>query len=262
MTSRVRGQVFGEQAEKYHRVRPGYPEQLVTDLLAMAGPGPVLEVGAGTGKATAAFAAHGADLTCLEPDPRMAAVLRRTVPGIRVVESTFEQWPPDRGYRLLISAQAWHWVDAERRTRLAFDALAPGGLFAPFWNVFLIPDERLHAELAAVDARHGFTEGGQTPHSLLLSAVPATPVMFADEWPTMADVPEHFTETTTRRYRSALTFTSTGYREYLESISLYRMLDDTARTAVIDDTVAVIDAHGGVIELTVFTDVALARRPR
>lgn len=261
MTSRVRGQVFGEQAEKYHRVRPGYPEQLVTDLLAMAGPGPVLEVGAGTGKATAAFAARGADLTCLEPDPRMAAVLRRTVPGVRVVESTLEQWAPDREHGLLISAQAWHWVDPDRRTGLAFDALAPGGLFAPFWNVFLIPGERLHAGLAAVDARHGLAEDGHTPHSLLLSAVPADPVPFADEWPAMADVPERFIETGTRRYRSALTFTSASYREYLESISLYRMLDEERRAAAIDDTITVIEAHGGVLELIVFTDVALARRP-
>lgn len=37
---------------------------------------PVLEVGAGTGKATLALAERGLAVTCLEPDPRMAAVLR------------------------------------------------------------------------------------------------------------------------------------------------------------------------------------------
>ncbi|HWS39555.1 MAG TPA: class I SAM-dependent methyltransferase [Actinoplanes sp.] len=261
MTSRVRGQVFGELAEEYHRVRPGYPAELVTDLLALAGPGPVLEVGAGTGKATAAFAAHGADLTCLEPDNRMAAVLRRTVPGVPIVETTFEDWTPDRAYGLLISAQAWHWVDPARRTRLAFHALASGGVFAPFWNVFLLADEALHTELAAVDARHGLTDDGHSPHSLLLGGDLAEPRAFAVEWPDMADVLEVFTEARTLRYRSERSYTSAGYRKHLQSISLYRMLDEDARTAVIDDTVAVIDAHGGTIELTVFTDVAVARRP-
>ncbi|GAA1625183.1 class I SAM-dependent methyltransferase [Actinoplanes couchii] len=257
----MRGQVFGEQAEEYHRVRPGYPAGLVSDLLALAGPGPVLEVGAGTGKATAAFAAHDVDLTCLEPDARMAAVLRRTVPGVPIVETTFEDWTPDRAYGLLISAQAWHWVDPARRTRLAFDALAPGGVLAPFWNVFLLADERLHTELAAVDSRHGLAEIGQAPHALLLSSIPAEPREFAAEWPDMADVPEVFTEAHTRRYRSARSYTSAAYRDHLRSISGFRMLDEDRREAAIDDLIAVIDDHGGTIELTVFTDVAIARRP-
>lgn len=261
MTSRVRGQVFGELAEDYHRIRPGYPAELVTDLLALAGPGPVLEVGAGTGKATAAFVAHGADLTCLEPDARMAAVLRRTVPGVPIVESTFEDWTPDRAYGLLISAQAWHWVDAGRRTRLAFDALAPGGLFAPFWNAFLVSDEQLHAELTAVDTRHGLASDGQTPHSLLLGSILDEPRPFAVEWPTLSEVPEIFSEARTLRYRSARTYTSAEYRDHLASNSIYRMLDDEPRERVLDDTIAVIDAHGGTIGFTVFTDAAVARKP-
>jgi hypothetical protein len=54
MTTRERQGVFGEVADDYDRIRPGYPGQLVDDVPAAAGPGPVLEVGAGTGKATPA----------------------------------------------------------------------------------------------------------------------------------------------------------------------------------------------------------------
>nr|GID88157.1 methyltransferase type 11 [Actinoplanes derwentensis] len=258
----MRGQVFGEEAEEYHRVRPGYPSELVTDLLALAGPGPVLEVGAGTGKATAAFAAHDVDLTCLEPDARMAAVLRRTVPGVTIVETTFEDWAPDRGYGLLISAQAWHWVDPGRRTGLAFATLAPGGLFAPFWNVFLVTDDRLHAELAAANARHGLAESEHTPHSLRLSDIPTEPRPYAEEWPDMADVVETFDEPRTLRYRSVRSYSSAAYRDHLLTNSAYRILDDEHREAAVADVAEVIDAHGGTLELVVYTDVAVARRPR
>jgi SAM-dependent methyltransferase len=260
MTKRVRGLVFGECAEDYDRIRPGYPAALVDDVLALAGPGPVLEVGAGTGKATSAFTARGADLTCLEPDPRMAAVLRRAVPGVRVVETTFEDWRPDREYGLVISAQAWHWVDPARRAALAFEALAPGGLLAPFWNVLLVTDRETHAALAAVDARHGLVEDG-SGHLLYAGDVPAEPRPFLVEWPELASTAELFTDLRTLRYRSNRTFTSAEYRAYLLSHSLYRMLDDERREAAVTDAVAVTEARGGRIDFTVVTDVVTARRP-
>jgi SAM-dependent methyltransferase len=260
MTSRERSQIFGELAEEYHRIRPGYPAGLVSDLLSLAGPGPVLEVGAGTGKASALFAAHGIDLTCLEPDPRMAAVLRDTVPGVPVIESTFEDWTPDRGYGLIISAQAWHWVDAARRHELAFAALVPGGLLAPFWNVFLLPDDDLYVALAEVDARHGLT-GNHTPHSMRPGDIPAGPVTFAEQWPELTGIEELFTDLRTLSHRSVRSYSSSEYRAHMSSISAYRMLDETERKTTLDETIEVLQAHGGTITFDVHTYAALARRP-
>src|SRR4051812_37134294 len=80
-----RARSFGAVADTYDRVRPGYPIALVTDVLDFAGgPAEALEIGAGTGKATRAFAqvARGLTITALEPDPAMSAVLtRRLDPG-------------------------------------------------------------------------------------------------------------------------------------------------------------------------------------
>ena len=257
MQTRKRQTVFGEVADEYDRIRPGYPEQLVDDVLAAAGPGPVLEVGAGTGKATGAFARRGIDLTCIEPDARMAAVLRRNVPDVTVVVSPFEQWRPDRGYGLLYSAQAWHWVDQDRRADLAWAALAPGGVFAPFWNVFLVADPGLHAALARVDARHGLD--AHTAHRNL-AGERVDLGDFLDDWPQLDLTGDRFTDRQSRRYESTLSYSSAGYRQYLLSTSMYRLLDPAAAAAVLDDTVAVIDEHGGSIEFQVSTDLALARR--
>jgi hypothetical protein len=50
---------FGSVAELYDRSRPSYPPALVDDVLGLVGVAPrVLEVGAGTGKATVLFAAR------------------------------------------------------------------------------------------------------------------------------------------------------------------------------------------------------------
>ncbi|MBL7259054.1 class I SAM-dependent methyltransferase [Paractinoplanes lichenicola] len=253
---RVRGTVFGEVADDYDRIRPGYPVELADELLGLAG-GPVLEVGSGTGKATRLFARDGVDLTCVEPDARMAEVLRRNLPGVEVVESAFEDWTPPRPYGLLVSGQAWHWVDPARRADLAFAALAPGGLFAPFWNVFLVADPGLHAALAEVDARHGLT--GHTSHRL--SAAGLVPLgEFEQEWADLGLTDGRFTGLRSLRYESVLSYDAEQYREYLMSTSLLRMLDPIKADVVLDETIAVIEGSGGVVDFKVCTDVALAQR--
>jgi len=71
---------FDASAALYDAARPGYPDALADDLLATAGRR-VLEIGAGTGKATVVFARRGASIVAIEPGPSLAVVLRRNVAG-------------------------------------------------------------------------------------------------------------------------------------------------------------------------------------
>jgi protein-L-isoaspartate O-methyltransferase len=60
---------FDEDAERYDRARPGYPPRLFEDLIELAGLGPgcrLLEVGAGTGKASVPLAVIGCRITAVE----------------------------------------------------------------------------------------------------------------------------------------------------------------------------------------------------
>jgi len=71
----------------------------------------VVELGAGTGKGTDVLVRLGAAVTCIEPDPRMSAVLRAKH-DVTVVTSTFENWaPPDGGVDVIAAALAWHRLD-------------------------------------------------------------------------------------------------------------------------------------------------------
>jgi SAM-dependent methyltransferase len=257
--------VFGDDAEAYDARRPDYPDAMVDDIVASVGGNTTaVEVGAGTGKATTAFAARGLDLTCLEPDPRMAAVLRRRLPAgapVRIVETLFEDWTPDRPYGLVFSGQAWHWVDPDRRNDLAAAALAPGGTLALFWNVTLVADRHVHRALAEVDERFGLS-GDHTPHHRLAADEPEPSDDFADDWDTLRlHDDDRFTDLRSRRYpRPDEALTATEYVELIATTSHYRILDPDVRASVLAAVAAAIDGEGGVIRRTVVTDLALATR--
>jgi SAM-dependent methyltransferase len=137
-----RAEAFGTVADQYDRARPDYPEALVDSLLQDRMPSPlVLDVGCGTGIAARQFVARGCSVLGVEPDERMAEVARRR--GLAVETGRFEDWDSaDRRFDLLVSGQAWHWVDPVRGALKAGTVLGPAGRIGLFWNVaHLPPDE-------------------------------------------------------------------------------------------------------------------------
>lgn len=106
-----RSKLFDQEAERYDRSRPTYPDAVIDELL---GPEPggldVLDVGCGTGIASRAMAGRGAKVVGVEVAPRMAEIARRH--GIHVEVDAFEDWDAaGRTFDLITSAQAWHWLD-------------------------------------------------------------------------------------------------------------------------------------------------------
>jgi|SRR6478672_776366 len=138
-----RGLLFGTAAESYERFRLGYPDEVVVRTLSHAGR-PVasaVEVGAGTGKATRAFASRGIRVAALEPDPEMYAVLQRETAAmpVQTVLTTFEAFdgPPTD---LVYAAASWHWTDPSTRWTHAADLLDPGGVLAIFGSQLRLAD--------------------------------------------------------------------------------------------------------------------------
>ncbi|MEU6711287.1 class I SAM-dependent methyltransferase [Nonomuraea sp. NPDC046802] len=247
MVDRRRNVVFGEAVDQYESARPGYPDQLVTDVLGYAPSGPVLEVGAGTGKATAGFAARGVDLTCVEPDARMAATLRAKCPNVRVEIGIFEDYVPDRAFALLYCAQAWHWVAPDRRWGLAHAALVPSGAVALFWNNYGVTDPELRTALADVDGRYGVSS------SSLHRPEPGRPEPPADE---LAGDPR-FTDLEHRLYTHTDRYEAERYLDLVRSVSAYRIMDHDAREALLRELTSLL---GDGVDMTFTTDLTLARR--
>ncbi|MDO7867544.1 class I SAM-dependent methyltransferase [Nocardioides jiangxiensis] len=146
---RGRAESFGAAAAEYERYRPSYPPELVADLLARR-PRRVLDVGAGTGKASRLLAGEGRTVLGVEPDPAMAAVARSL--GVDVEVDALEGWDPQgRTFDLVVSGQAWHWVDPGAGAAKVAEVLVPGGIFVPFWNHTL--PHPLHEVVEELQAR-------------------------------------------------------------------------------------------------------------
>jgi SAM-dependent methyltransferase len=125
-------QTFGEDAELYDRVRPTYPPQLYDDLAELLVERPqVLEIGPGTGQATAPMVERGWPVTAVELSPDLAGVLERNLPTVDVVVADFDTWDlPAATFDLVISATAFHWIDPATRVQRCADVLRPGGALA------------------------------------------------------------------------------------------------------------------------------------
>ena len=155
-------ETFDRVAELYDAARPSYPVALFQALAHAAGlvPGdPVLEVGCGTGKATAGLLTLGLAVTALDPGENLIQQAKRRfgeAEGLLFVTEPFERWAaPAEAYRLVASAQAWHWIPPEASFPKAADALKPGGVLGVFGNCPCdLPPEVADA-LAAPFVRHG-----------------------------------------------------------------------------------------------------------
>lgn len=262
MTPREQRLVFGEVAELYDQHRPAYPDTLIDDLVAEAeldGSKAVLEVGAGTGKATVMFAARGIPVVGVEPSAEMAAVARRNYgghSGIELEQSDFERWDPrGRRFPLLFSAQAWHWVAQPAGYAKACEVLSRGGVLAAFWNRVAWDRSALREQLLAAYERAAPDLSSLTPMH------PANLSPDADhDWDAEIAGVEGLTHPEFRYYEWEQDYSVAEYVGLLETTSDIRLLDEARRAALFEAVAAAIDQQGRALTLPMGTRLCLARR--
>jgi SAM-dependent methyltransferase len=250
--------VFDEVADTYDRVRPGYPEALVRDVVALCGlssASRVLEVGCGSGQATRAFAPLDFEMVCLEPGRRLAALAAARCapwPSVRVETVAFEDWPLERGsFALVLSAQAFHWIDPRVRFAKAAAALRPDGSLAIVANRPVVRESPLRRELDQAYARFAPT---------LTARLPATGSAARSDPRDDIEASGLFGKVTTREYAWSREYSARDYADLMRTQSDHRLLEAASLDTLLGAIAAVVERRGGSIETEWVASVWVARR--
>lgn len=128
-------------ANVYEEIRPSYPERLIEDIISksnLKASDRLLEIGAGTGKATVQFAEKGFEIQAVEPGEDMAEILKTKCAKfskVNVDVVSFEDWEPkkDEKYDMIYCAQAFHWLDTTIKYKKCSKYLKEEGYLVLFW---------------------------------------------------------------------------------------------------------------------------------
>jgi SAM-dependent methyltransferase len=254
----ARRNTFDEIADLYATARRPYPEEVVDDLIRLAGlqrGSALVEIGCGTGQATVPLAARGLRITCVELGARLAAIARRNLEGypeVEVVHADFERWePPRHDYDAVVSFNAFHWLDPARRYELTAPLLRPGGSLAFVEPSHVVPagGDPIFLEMQE-DYRAVGLAGDDPPGSP--EAVPD----FRDE----IEASGRFGDVVVRRHLFTRTYRADEYIALMETASDHRLLSAEVRDELHRLKRRRIEARpSGTVEMTHLAVLHVAR---
>jgi ubiquinone/menaquinone biosynthesis C-methylase UbiE len=145
---------FDELASSYDRGRSGYSNSVYDELIAF-GARPeshVLDVGCGTGLASAPLLAAGFAVTGVDLSESMLEKARERMPDARWIEGDACALPfAQRTFDVAISAQTFHWLDRVRALAEMTRVLAPGGVVGIWWKNFTAGEPLARLRKAVAD---------------------------------------------------------------------------------------------------------------
>lgn len=237
---------FEEVTGLYDEVRPGYPRQLVEDVVGLSSIPPggrILEIGCGPGNATLPFAERGYRILAVELGERLAALAAkncRAYPRVEIHVSSFEDWElEESGFDLAMSADAFHWIPPEIGYPRVARALKEDGSAALFWH-------------APVDPATDWSRAIEEVYRRTAPGLENPDTQFTVGW--LVDVVTanfescgHFGPVAVRQYPWSRTLTSEQYLKLLRTYSGHRGLDGVTRHALHTGIREVIERFGGEV---------------
>lgn len=262
--------IFDGIVANYDKIRWGYPDELFADVIKYSGSGKgkkAIEIGAGTGKATAPFLDSGYDVTAVEISRNMTDFLLEKFKDYRnfnVITSAFEDVSlNEENYDLIYAATSFHWVDAEIGCPKAFRLLKRGGVFALFRsNPVPAEGEKIYEEIQAVYEKYYYSFYVSKERPVRKSM---------DEFFKSSEIRKRFgfdslerygfNEVTMKLYDASRTYGADEYIELLDTFSDHKTLPDDLRTALYQGVKEAILRHGGQHKVDYVFQLYMGRKP-
>ncbi|MCL2055926.1 MAG: GNAT family N-acetyltransferase, partial [Oscillospiraceae bacterium] len=242
---------FDDIVVNYDKARWNYPDELFADIFEYLGAGHknALEIGAGTGKATAPMLKAGYEVTAVEMSANMAAFIKDKFKDnsyFNVIVSDFENVVlPENNYDLVYAASAFHWVDAQIGCPKACRLLKRGGTFALFRNNLINGNEPYK------EAEEYYEKYYLSIYPKNKSSSPKTRDVLSSPFGInhgygFSDMEQYgFTDIAMKFYDVTLTYSADEYIALLETMSDHRNLPDSNKAALYTGIRDVIYKHGG-----------------
>lgn len=238
---------FDAVAGLYDEARPGYPARLIEDIIGISGiprGGRILEIGCGTGQATAAFVEKGYHVHCVEPGVNLVDIARRKFsgnPGVTFEVNFFEDsQPPEGFYDMVMSATAFHWVSPGRGYPLMAKALKAGGAIALFWNMHPELSPPVHEALQDV-----YRDCAPSICATLYAPGKKTPMEEARGGEGDINQSGLFSPPEIRHYNWSREYDAEAYVKLLGTYANYQSLDEGVRENLFAGVRKVIDTEFG-----------------
>lgn len=154
--------MFNQTASYYDKYRPSYPQEIINILIQKTDinlDSKILEIGAGSGKATELFASQGYNILCIEPGSQLVEVGRRKFANLNNIKfdvARFEEYPVTTAtFDVIFSAQAFHWIPQPLGFQKCAEALKDDGYLALLWNMYITYDNEIDNELIEISNKYG-----------------------------------------------------------------------------------------------------------
>lgn len=251
---------FDQIAEDYDAVRPGYPPELIDDIIILAAlpsPAHILEIGCGTGQATQPFVQRGDYLSCLDIGAALLAIAQHkfaAYPHVQFYHTAFENWSDQpNSFDLVMSATAFHWIAPEIGYPKAAALLKDTGSLAIFSN-----EHRPSAPDFAEDLYH--IEQQIVPAWPDPRSPPNLERMIA-ETEIRINATGLFAPVIIKTYPWTQSYTTKTYLRLINTYSNYRNLDEPTRTLLFQAIANLIDQqYAGMITKSYLAVLFLAQK--
>ena len=153
-------EMFNQMADYYDKYRPSYHNEIIDTLIKrtrLTNGSKLLEIGAGSGKATELFTGKGFEILCIEPGTDLVkrGNERFKDENFKFIESRFEEYlEPPNYYDVVFSAQAFHWVPQPIGYEKCSVTLKESGYLAIIYNMYIAYDNDFDNELLTISNKY------------------------------------------------------------------------------------------------------------